>query len=297
MDSLNGLNGVNTAPPPSTPSPQVAAAAQSFDAALQAERDALRLLFPLPPARSRPASARRLRTAGLTGLVLALSTALLLWWNPAWRVERHATAIGEHRNIALADGSQLALDTTSAVRVAWHLRSREAVLLQGRVRFEVAHERLRPFTVDAGPVQVRVLGTVFDVQRRQGEVRVRVLRGLVRVQRSAQPAPPWLLHPGERLRIVGGTPAQPEPVAPGDADGAWVQGRLVFDRTPLREALAEVQRYRSAPIRLYDDGRLGRQTLTGVFDTAQTDRLLDLLPDILNARVQRQPDGSVDISR
>jgi transmembrane sensor len=71
----------------------------------------------------------------------------------------------------------------------------------------------------------------------------------------------------------------------------------VFDRTPLRDALAEVQRYRSAPIRLYDDGRLGRQTLSGVFDTAQTDRLLDLLPEILNAKVQRQADGSVNISR
>jgi ferric-dicitrate binding protein FerR (iron transport regulator) len=34
-----------------------------------------------------------------------------------------------------------------------------------------------------------------------------------------------------------------------------------------------------------------------VFDTAQTDRLLDLLPEILNAKVQRQADGSVNISR
>lgn len=289
---MDDVNAASPAPPPSVP-----AAAQSFDAALVAERDALRVLFPLPPARSGPAPARRRRTAGLTGLVLALSTALLLWWNPAWRVERHATAIGEHRSIALADGSQITLDTASAVRVAWHVRSREATLLQGRARFDVAHDRLRPFTVDAGPVQVRVLGTVFDVQRRQGEVRVSVLRGLVRVQGSGQPAQPWLLHPGERLRIVGATPAQPEPVAPCDAEGAWVQGRLVFDRTPLRDALAEVQRYRSAPIRLYDDGRLGRQTLSGVFDTAQTDRLLDLLPEILNAKVQRQPDGSVQISR
>ncbi|PZP94066.1 MAG: iron dicitrate transport regulator FecR [Variovorax paradoxus] len=291
---MDDLNAAPPAPPPAAPA---AAAAQSFDTALLAERDALRVLFPLPPARSRPAPAQRLRTAGLTGLVLALSTALLLWWNPAWRVERHATAIGEHRSIALADGSQITLDTASAVRVAWHLRSREAALLQGRARFDVAHDRLRAFTVDAGSARVRVLGTVFDVQRRQGEVRVSVLRGLVQVQGSGQPAQPWLLHPGERLRIVGATPAQPEPVAPGDAEGAWVQGRLVFDRTPLRDALAEVQRYRSAPIRLYDDGRLGRQTLSGVFDTAQTDRLLDLLPEILNAKVQRQADGSVQISR
>lgn len=296
---MDRLSTAPPAPPPAQVAAAVAAGVPAFDVALQAEREALRVLFPLPAARSGLAPSRRLRTTGITTVLLAAATALLLWWDPAWQVEQHTTAIGEHRSVALSDGSTLTLDTASVVRVAWHLRSREAVLLQGRARFDVAHARLRPFEVSAGPVTVRVLGTEFDMQRRRDEVQVQVLRGLVQVQVHDAGLPPrqWLVHPGERLQIGAGKPAQPEPVEPTGTEDAWVQGRLVFDRTPLREALAEVQRYRSAPIRLHDDGRLGRQTLSGVFETAQTDRLIDLLPDILGAKVQRMPDGSVNISR
>jgi transmembrane sensor len=70
----------------------------------------------------------------------------------------------------------------------------------------------------------------------------------------------------------------------------------VFDRTPLREALADVQRHRSAPIRLHDDGRLGRHAISGVFEAERTDQMLDLLPRIVPAQVQRRADGSVDIA-
>ncbi len=101
--------------------------------------------------------------------------------------------------------------------------------------------------------------------------------------------------PGQRLRLEGGRATAPQAVDAAQA-GAWQQGRLVFDRTPLRDALAEAQRYRGGAIRLHDDGRLGGHAVSGVFETARTDQMLDLLPRIAPARVQRHADGSVDIT-
>ncbi|RYF27114.1 MAG: hypothetical protein EOO33_05555 [Comamonadaceae bacterium] len=289
--------------PPTSPSPSPGPNHDLFDTALQAERSALRALFPLPAprAQARRGAPARVRNAGLALAVVATAVAAIVWADPAWRTELHATAVGEQRTVALADGSRLTLDTATGVRVRWHLRSRQVELLQGRARFDVAHSTLRPLQVAAGSVQVRVVGTVFDVQRApHGQVRVAVLQGRVQVRDLARAGAGWTLDPGERLLAGGAHAAAPEPFDLGPPHGStlgWAQGRLVFDRTPLRDALAEVQRYRAAPIRLHDDGRLAQQTVSGVFQSARTDQLLDLLPQVVGARVQHRPDGSVDVSR
>lgn len=281
-------------PPPATP--------QAFDAALEAERDALRALFPLPPARVTPRRGTRtrpLRNGAVVALVLGTATAALFWADPAWRTEHYATAVGERRDVLLADGSTLTLDTATTLDVAWHLRSRRVALQRGQARFAVAHSTLRPFEVAAADARIRVVGTVFDVYRHRERVRVTVLQGRVEV-RNAVRSPhdndaPLLLVPGQQWQLDGTqAPSAPQWVDLAHAN-AWQQGRLVFDRTPLREALAEMQRYLPLPIRLRDDGRLGGHAVSGVFETTRTDQLLDLLPRIVPARVQRQADGSVDI--
>lgn len=302
-----------TPQPPRAPS-ELACSGDALNDALQAERDELRALFPLPAPRSpgRRTVRSRTRNAGLALAVMATAAAVVVGLDPAWHTEQHATAIGEQRTVALADGTRLTLDTATGVRVRWHLRSRRLELLQGRARFDVALSSLRPLYVAAGTVQVRVVGTVFDV-RREGyapgpvqdsarpQVRVTVLEGRVQVRDAAHAGAAWVLGPGQRLLAGGAQPAAPEPFdtspSQGDAAGGWAQGRLVFDRVPLRDALAEVQRYRSAPIRLHGDGRLAQQAVSGVFETTRTDQLLDLLPHALGARVQRRADGSVDVSR
>lgn len=281
-------------PPPATP--------QAFDAALEAERDALRALFPLPPARTQPrhdARARPLRNGAVVALVLSTAMAALIWADPAWRTEHHATTVGERRDVLLADGSTLTLDTATTLDLAWHLRSRRVTLQRGQARFAVTPSTLRPFEVAAADARIRVVGTVFDVYRHRERVRVTVLQGRVEV-RNAVRGPndndaPMLLGPGQQWQLDGTqATSAPQWVDLAHAN-AWQRGRLVFDRTPLREALADIQRYRPQPIRLRDDGRLGGHAVSGVFETTRTDQLLDLLPRIVPVRVKQQADGSVDI--
>lgn len=62
----------------------------------------------------------------------------------------YATAIGERRTVVLSDGSQVALDSDSEVRVRYLKSARQLVLDHGRARFDVAHDITRPFSVTAG---------------------------------------------------------------------------------------------------------------------------------------------------
>ncbi|AVR68792.1 FecR family protein [Pseudomonas paraeruginosa] len=262
------------------------------DEALQRHRDALKELFPLPPATPKP---RKATKAAGGALLLALAVGTLAWLDPAYQHERFVTAIGERRDVTLADGSQLLLDSGSQVEVSWHPFSRQVELRSGQALFEVSPALYRPFVVSAGSIRVRVLGTRFNVRRLDDDVRVTLARGRVEVANMAAAKAPLVLLPGQQVDSIGG---QLTPVAKVDAATAmaWQDDRLVFERTPLGEAVALLRHYRKAPIRM-DDPSLASLRLTGVFAAHNADLLLDLLPSILPVAVSRQEDGSVEIQR
>ena len=153
-----------------------------LDDALERHRDALKDLFPLPP--SRPKSRKASKAAGVA-LLLALAIGALAWLDPAYKRERFATAIGERRDVTLADGSQLLLDSGSQIEVSWHPLSRRVALRAGQVLFEVSPARYRRFVVSVGSTDIRVLGTRFNVRRLDDDVRVTLERGRVEVGTSA----------------------------------------------------------------------------------------------------------------
>lgn len=260
--------------------------------ALERHREALKQRFPLAP---QPKPRKPARAVG-TALLVALSIGALAWLNPAYKTESFVTAIGEKRAVVLDDGSELLLDSGSQVIVSWHLRSRNVVLHTGQVLFDVSSAVYRPFVVTAGSTHVRVLGTLFNVRRLDNDdVRVTLARGRIEVvEQTAQDAA-LVLMPGQQVDSVNG---HLTPVAKVEASKAmaWKDDRIVFEKTPLEEAVALLRLYRKAPISLSDPSLAG-VTVTGVFDAHKVDRLLDLLPSILPVSVIRQEDSSVQIHR
>lgn len=86
--------------------------------------------------------------------------------------------------LQLADGSHVrSLAQGAAVSVESNHPDRIQLRLDaGGARFDVIPNTQRSFTVRAGSVEVAVLGTIFDVERDHGRVRVSVSRGKVRVR-------------------------------------------------------------------------------------------------------------------
>lgn len=263
-----------------------------LDEALGRHREELKQLFPMPPAR--PAPSKAVKSAGIT-LALAIAFAALAWLNPAYKSERFATAIGERRAVLLSDGSNLLLDSGTHVDIRWRLLSREVDLRAGQALFDVSSAVYRPFVVSAGQAKVEVLGTLFNVRRLDNDaVRVTLARGRVDVAAAATQAP-VTLRPGQQVDSIDG---RLTPVAKADVSRAmaWKDDRIVFEQTPLDEAVSLLRHYRKAPIELSDPS-LGALKVTGVFEAHNVDLLLDLLPSILPVAVLQQEDGSVRIQR
>lgn len=176
----------------------------------------------------------------------------------------HTTAVGERRVLQLADGSELQLDADSRVVVRIDAHRRDLDLQRGRALFRVARDPDRPFRVRAGDATVVATGTRFVVGRVGSETRVTLVEGGVRVESAGRAGREWRLAAGEQIVTGAATPPRPEPANLARATD-WTSGRLVFDAVPLAEAVAEINRYSTRPIRLAD-GVDGRVPISGAFE-------------------------------
>ena len=112
-----------------------------------------------------PRPRRGAQVVGLLGVVLC--GWLGLQHLPIWMADQR-TGIGERRQIALEDGSQLQLNSNSAVDVKFDGHQRVIELLQGELWVDVAKDAQRPFVVRTDQGTATALGTRYLVKRAAG---------------------------------------------------------------------------------------------------------------------------------
>jgi transmembrane sensor len=189
-----------------------------------------------PPASRRP---------WLVALAASAAFALLggVWiYHQRLSWQHYETRVGGFSRIVLEDGSVIDLNTNSEVRVRLGDR-REVKLLRGEGRFQVAHDKNRPFTVAAADAAVRAVGTAFTVRLREDQVDVLVSEGKVAVASAqVQDAPP--VSAGEAAVVrpdhVSVSRVEPQLLA---RRLAWTTGHLEFRGETLGEAVEEFNRY------------------------------------------------------
>lgn len=184
----------------------------------------------------------------------------------------HRTAGGEVRSLTLADGSEVILDSDSAIRLDFSSGQRRVELLAGSAIFQVAPQAGRPFVVAASGGTAEALGTRFVVTRESaGRAWVGVLEHAVRVRAAGQQR---RLEEGDSVRYDDSGLA-PLPLDLRRAT-SWQRGLLVFDRVPLAQVVEQLNRYRPGHI-LIGDGELAQREVSGVFRLDALDAALATL--------------------
>lgn len=202
------------------------------------------------------------------------------------------TAVGEIRQVTLADGSRVTLDTSTRVEVEIGRSRRTAHLRYGRARFQVA-QRNTPFIVGTASTTITTRQGVIDVEQIDRKSRVQVLGGAADVRRSDQgPSASIALAAGEGL-TVNTAGAEQKAIAPPGPD--WTRGMLQFDGTPLADAVALANRYSERHIILVGD--LYALKVTGAFRAGDTMGLARALAAAFGLSLQQRADGNLVLSR
>lgn len=226
----------------------------------------------------------RLRVWASAAAVLLAVGLLSLYspWPDRWRAD-YATATGESRNLTLADGSQLQLNTDSAVQIDLRPNERRVTLLRGEAWFEVSADAARPFVIRSGEGWVKVVGTRFSVARQGAQTRVRVAQGKVQV--SADGEQTVLLEPGRAVDYQGGRLGAVRDFDAA-AEFAWRQRQLVFRQQSLAEVVDELNRYWPGEVLVFGD-TLRQRKVSGVFEIDKPEAVLKALKHTLGLRAEQ----------
>ncbi|WP_436812913.1 FecR family protein [Sphingomonas sp. DT-204] len=183
---------------------------------------------------------RRARRWVVVGGALAASVAAAVVLVPQLASGRYdvATGPGERRTVTLGPATRIVLN--GSTRMTFDRKDpRFAALTEGEALFRVRHDGAKPFRLELGEDRVEDAGTIFNVARGMGEVRVAVAEGKV-VYNPGRDAVP--LDAGQALVDRSGSKIVRVTRIPVEAVGSWEKGRLVYSGAPMSEVAADLGR-------------------------------------------------------
>ncbi|EOR07597.1 FecR domain-containing protein [Acinetobacter genomosp. 15BJ] len=205
-------------------------------------------------------------------LVVACITCLgsIIAWNSDYKylwLSDYSTAMGQQKNVRLEDGTQLQLNTNTALDIQYTPHQRTLRLHYGEIQIHTAKEiqSHRPFFVETENAHLQALGTIFNVQylkNKQQQTCLGVIESAVKVTLN-QSKKMTVVRAGEQL-CFDGTDFK----ALGQLDPnvlVWKNQMIMAFEMPLEQLLQEIGRYQYQYVDL--DAQLRALKVSGSYPT------------------------------
>ena len=221
---------------------------------------------------------------------------LLLWILRSPDYEVYTTSYGETIEIALPDGSQVALNANSTLKYPtdWKESSHRQVWLKGEAYFTVTKQRsvndtsaLTKFTVYTDDLAVEVLGTAFNVNTHRQATQVVLEHGKVRIVPEVDTVKALLMQPGELVEY------QPkvQPVLRKAIDTSvftsWKEGELIFQNQTLREIADRLEDTYGYQI-TFEDETIGQKKFTVSIPAEDVELLFPMLARSFSLHLEKE---------
>lgn len=190
---------------------------------------------------------------------------------------RITAPLGQKARVLLPDSSLVWLNSGSTLKYQgdFNLKRRE-VLLNGEAFFEVKKNRSKMFRVKTGKLNVDVYGTAFNVKNYQTDdfQEITISEGLVGISGANKEI--RKLTAGEQALLnnetnkISFTEINPEVVS------SWRNNELIFDNTPLEEAIKYLERWYGVQITI-DRAMRGKHKYTFKIKTESLKEMLELM--------------------
>lgn len=218
------------------------------------------------------------------------------------------TKKGSKTQVTLPDGTRLWLNADS--RITYDENFREAtreVTLSGEAFFEVAKDKSRPFIIHTPTIDIKVLGTEFNVRSypKESTTETSLLHGSIEVTLNRQPANKIVLKPNEKLTVLNNN-QQSEPERKGSlkkgdnirnstelplvaisrlhfldddslpAESLWMENKLAFDNESFEKVASKLERWYNVEVET-KNAALKEKHFTGVFENNTLAEVMEAL--------------------
>ena len=196
----------------------------------------------------------------------------------------------------LPDGSVVALNSNSKLQFPKKFKNNvREVTITGEAFFDVQPDPEKPFIINAGNAQVKVLGTSFNVNAypENETVEVVVETGTVQVisneKLNTLETAEILLKPGEKGTFVNSLGKLEKGLNSDTNYLAWKTHNLVFENTPLNEVVQYLNKTYHTDIQL--KGRnLNNLFLTAQFEKKPVDFILNVVQITFGLKLEQEND-------
>ncbi len=189
------------------------------------------------------------------------------------------TTFGEQKNIALADGSKVWLNASS--KLSYNSETPRTLYLEGEGYFEVAKDKLHPFTVTTSDhITVKALGTSFNVKsyKESPTTETKLLTGKVEVSSDTQFKDSYILLPDDKVTFYRNTKeVEKSKMNANESRIAWKEGKIQFENKTFRTIAFDLKAQFGKQIRFKNDV-IANAKFTGSFDTTTPiDEIFEIL--------------------
>ena len=194
----------------------------------------------------------------------------------------------------LEDGSVIDLNRGGEIEVRYTPAERQVWLTRGEAHFTVAKNPSRPFIVRAGKVDVRAVGTAFNVRLDPSLVEVLVTEGQVQVRPPADAETLPILAAGQRALVpeVGRTRIDTVSTEEMSRLLAWQPRQLEFDSARLADVIAAFNRHNRLQLEL-GNATLADLPVGASFRSTNVEGFVRLLESSFDIRAERHGDRIV----
>lgn len=214
-------------------------------------------------------------------------------------VNEVVTKRGSKSSIKLPDGTIVRLNTDSRLTYLNFTagKNREVTLI-GEAYFDVAHDSSRPFIIHTGKINIKVLGTSFNVRNypQDKELETSLIKGKIEVSLESRPEDIITLKPTEKLIIA----KEQDELASATkvkssidnkvvltsitylrhdslvAETSWLNDKMVFVNQPLDKIAIELERKYAITISFKDE-KVKKFRYTGVFENVSLEKVFQLI--------------------
>ncbi|MDR0332763.1 MAG: FecR domain-containing protein [Dysgonamonadaceae bacterium] len=197
---------------------------------------------------------------------------------------------GEKAEVTLADGSRVQINSASSLTYSRCFNRKERrVQLVGEAFFEVAQNKKRPFIVETTEMEIRAIGTAFNVRSytEDSAVSVILVEGKVKVSTSDQET---ILSENQRATLYKSTRKLTTDVVRASDFTIWTNSSLYFDNQSFDEIAHTLSRVFDVEIRFVSD-ELRSIRFSGTLNVSNIRNALDILS--LTSPMKYEMNGAV----
>ena len=211
-------------------------------------------------------------------------------------VQRFEAPEGHRTEAVLSDGTMICLNSGSRLEILSSGKNERRVRLDGEAYLNVAHNEDRPFILETSEMEVKVLGTSFDVSTYGNVHSVVLVEGSVEVN-NAVSSEKTVIEPDQMYVFDRSTGQSGVKYVDALSMVTWKDGYLNLQNMTVEELFSRLEHYYGVRIICSDDSK-DTFTMSGkLILESRIDTVMDNLATLLDMKYSRLSEDMITVCR